>query len=1054
MMRRVCWAAMLLLMWSCDDEPAGPQIITPPDGGVDGAIDAQPDADRPPVDMAPPRPDRAVPDAHVVDALPPDQGVDASNPIALCDNGRDDDGDGAADYPADPGCESPLDNDETDPALPACRNGVDDDGDGQVDHPADPGCASPDDPSEASACAGHVVRDISALRRVEGTTAGEPASLEACRANMSPEGVFLFTLRDPVETLHFDTAGSSFDTLLQVRRVCDDAASEVACNDDVEPGERTSAVDIDRPALGDYYVVVDGFLGGQGDFVLNIRAAVRDGQACPEGEGPVQCRLGAICFEGECAAARCANRRDDDRDGRIDFPNDPGCVALDDDDETDPEVAPQCADGVDNDGSGQIDFPNDPSCDSAADNEEARPPQCRDGVDNDRDGLVDLADPGCQGNPDYFSEFNVEFCRDGMDNDLDGRIDYPNDPGCIGPVDPDETDPDPLPACADGMDNDGDGLTDYPADVDSCLFAADATEDDPCTRRMATEITGLADARGTTAELPNDFEASCQRLTGPEELLQWRVAADRPLVGLSLSTRSSDFDTVLSVRTRCGGGEVACDDDGAPLGTSFLQLGPQAPGTTLWILLDGGYPTASGIWRLHAVAELAEGANCAGVGRGAFVCGPGLACRDVGGAQQCAPAACANGRDDDRDGIIDYPDEPGCESASDDDERDPADLPVCANRVDDDEDGVIDFPDDNGCAFAADAFEGPDCRDGIDNDGDGTLDYDRDGDGFRDRNGDVGCACNDDPSEAQEPQCGDGCDNDRDGLIDLADPGCNNDPNRDSEFNVAQCRDGIDNNGDGRADFPLDPGCTSRNDSLEETRNPLPACANGIDDDADGAIDFQPNGGGDGGCTSAADEDERSACESDLPDFPDNGEARGNTSNVSDDHDGTCRPGDAPDVTFIARVPYPARVRITSEGSDFDTVVYVRSTCTPVTVCPPPPPPPPAPDGGVADGGVEDAGVVDAGPPPPVCVPMDSELACEDDVVGFLGVVELDWAGGDLYAFLDGFGSATGNYRFAVEAVYPRGGQCGPEQVGYTRCPAGFACRPDAVRGIATCQAN
>lgn len=78
--------------------------------------------------------------------------------------------------------------------------------------------------------------------------------------------------------------------------------------------------------------------------------------------------------------------------------------------------SPQCSDGVDNDGDGRVDFPADPGCSSASDDSEspdpssvppaaAAPtsppgkasftPQCADGRDNDGDGAIDLKDPGC-----------------------------------------------------------------------------------------------------------------------------------------------------------------------------------------------------------------------------------------------------------------------------------------------------------------------------------------------------------------------------------------------------------------------------------------------------------------------------------------------------------------------------------------------------------------------------------------------------------------------------------------------------------------------------------
>jgi hypothetical protein len=61
-------------------------------------------------------------------------------PLA-CANGLDDDGDGLADLPADPGCLDAGDASERESTLP-CDNGLDDDGDGFVDFLADPSCRS------------------------------------------------------------------------------------------------------------------------------------------------------------------------------------------------------------------------------------------------------------------------------------------------------------------------------------------------------------------------------------------------------------------------------------------------------------------------------------------------------------------------------------------------------------------------------------------------------------------------------------------------------------------------------------------------------------------------------------------------------------------------------------------------------------------------------------------------------------------------------------------------------------------------------------------------
>jgi hypothetical protein len=60
---------------------------------------------------------------------------------------------------------------------------------------------------------------------------------------------------------------------------------------------------------------------------------------------------------------------DNDGDGLVDFPNDPGCDSATDNLESN-RASTQCADGVDNDNDGFTDFPNDPGCFSLADNSE------------------------------------------------------------------------------------------------------------------------------------------------------------------------------------------------------------------------------------------------------------------------------------------------------------------------------------------------------------------------------------------------------------------------------------------------------------------------------------------------------------------------------------------------------------------------------------------------------------------------------------------------------------------------------------------------------------
>jgi hypothetical protein len=68
-----------------------------------------------------------------------------------CGNGRDDDRDGLADFPADPGCADAADRDEISSAL-RCDDGVDNDGDGYTDFPADPQCLSAEHKESRPAC--------------------------------------------------------------------------------------------------------------------------------------------------------------------------------------------------------------------------------------------------------------------------------------------------------------------------------------------------------------------------------------------------------------------------------------------------------------------------------------------------------------------------------------------------------------------------------------------------------------------------------------------------------------------------------------------------------------------------------------------------------------------------------------------------------------------------------------------------------------------------------------------------------------------------------------
>lgn len=68
-------------------------------------------------------------------------------------------------------------------------------------------------------------------------------------------------------------------------------------------------------------------------------------------------------------STECSDKVDNDGDGKLDFPVDPGCDSSSDDSEQDAK----CSDNLDNDGDGKIDFPVDPGCDSSSDEDETDP---------------------------------------------------------------------------------------------------------------------------------------------------------------------------------------------------------------------------------------------------------------------------------------------------------------------------------------------------------------------------------------------------------------------------------------------------------------------------------------------------------------------------------------------------------------------------------------------------------------------------------------------------------------------------------------------------------
>src|SRR5262245_20447616 len=90
-----------------------------------------------------------------------------------------------------------------------------------------------------------------------------------------------------------------------------------------------------------------------------------------------------------------------------------------------------------------------------------------------------------------------------------------------------------------------------------------------------------------------------------------------------------------------------------------------------------------------------------------------VACGDNNSGSTDAPTgpACSDGIDNDGDGMTDFPQDLGCESAQSDTEQGPI-KPQCSDNRDNDGDGKTDYPNDPGCPAAQADDELDPCPDG------------------------------------------------------------------------------------------------------------------------------------------------------------------------------------------------------------------------------------------------------------------------------------------------------------------------------------------------------
>ncbi len=676
--------------------------------------------------------------------------TDETNPKAQCQDGFDNDFDGNTDFPLDPGCVSRQDNDESNAPATQCTDGIDNDGDGRTDG-QDAGCQNPNDNNEGDGPADLAVN----LVGPQTVTGGSNATYVATIRNNGPDAVttpFTMTANVPAGTTF--NAASSSQGCIQNGAIVTCSGITLAAGATTTrtiafsiPGTIASATNLLDVVLGveTAYAQVGGICNTT--FLVTVTVANPANPDTVPGNNS-----SSVSTFVSCQYFQCSDGFDNDFDGRVDFPLDPGCSSPQDNNEGD-EAA--CQDRRDNDGDGLVDWPLDPGCISPVDTDEfnAPLPQCSDGVDNDNDGRVDMLDPGCS-SPQDNNESDDPQCSDRIDNDGDGRIDFPLDPGCASPADNDEASA-PLPQCSDGIDNDFDGKIDFPLDP-GCQNAQDNLEsDDPVQFGCIDIVKQTFDPHGTPLPISAQFT----------------FILDATRVAYNDAAGNARFDNVIP-----GQHSVA---EIIPSGWTQLSINPP-----------------------NGLVSVVAGTNCARItfqNRQVFV----------------ANAQCSDGYDNDGDGLIDFPQDSGCTSAADNDEYNSTFVPQCRDGIDNDSDGLVDFPQDVGCQNADDNNEQNNavvaaCADNIDNDGDGLKDYPADPgcssvadtDEF---NAAGGFACNDNVDNDGDglkdfPQ----------------DPGCSSTTDTDEfNFRGPRCSDGIDNDGDGLIDYPQDTGCTTAYDDNE-----------------------------------------------------------------------------------------------------------------------------------------------------------------------------------------------------------------------------------------------
>ena len=952
-----------------------------------------------------------------VDAALPDAELPDADLRPACDNEADDDDDGLADYPDDPGCTSSADEDEADgcpddPGCPECGNGADDDNDGDTDYPDDLQCSAASDDVEVDECLPGIAVTPLTSAGAEGTTPeGSTSNFQgSCNpATTATEVVYGFYLEAGLAALTFSTEGSLDNTVLYVRFAdCGNSAAEVDCLNVADGGEK---VTITNAQPGWYYIFVDGDFESGIDYELEVGGVIGVGGECVPGDSDMVCLAHTYCDADQspavCRQYACSNGADDDSDSATDYPADPGCTGVDDNSEGDDD----CSDCPGNGGAG---------CD------------------------------------------NCPTCSDGVDNDGDSATDYPADNGCLSAADPSE-----VAACSGGVEPIW--LTDVgAAGVTAAAGSGDFTASCAATTSTAPEdVYAYFNARALAS-----LTFSTLGATGDTVTYVWSDDCDDGTEIGCVDWRNSGDEVTIAAPTTAAMYYVFVDGD-----TQMVDYVINVRGT---IALDGACLVGDSQFRCVDGALCRSGTCLAAACNDSvdnddaedsladYPADPGCSdisddsenddcpdCEAFGGGGCVACPQCSDGADNDGDLFIDRVADPGCAAAGDDRE-----LDQCVAGLE------VELLGDGGASGTTPSHAQGSLTDGDCNYGttvgtevayryensralasltftttaDESVTYVREG----------SCAA------ANEVACGvegDGIsaatvwgpivpatfyyvivdslyesllafDLDVTGTVAAGSACTPGDPQFPCESGfvcpsgtcvAAACNNGLDDADaeDSLADYPDDPGCSSPSDDDESDDCPdctgngglgctsCPDCGDGDDNDLDELSDYPD----DPGCAAAGDDSEEDcSSESDPLQIVDGPTFTGSTTGLTNDFEPTqCATSytTGPEEVYSLYVPGQLlSLAVDTEGTTLDTVLYVRrGVCESVDVA-------------CADG-------------------------LPDDHITMVNV-----APGNYFIFVDGYNGRDGDYQLNIHGVIAAGEVCDPDQVssGLFACESGYYC--------------